>query len=72
MEKHTQGALRAAAVIMNGRAKIKTDYGEKTAEGIADLIDRETGAGELLEALEVCLKRLESIREIIAKAEGRP
>ena len=52
MTKHTPGALRAATVIMNMAHTIETDYGQKTEEGIADLIDRETHAPEMLEALE--------------------
>ena len=48
---NTPGATKAAAVIMDGRLAIDTEYGRKSAEGIADLIDQKTGAGELLEAL---------------------
>ena len=47
---NTPGATKAAAVIMDGRLAIDTEYGRKSAEGIADLIDQKTGAGELLEA----------------------
>jgi len=50
MTAHTKGALRAAEAIMNDKHKIRTDYGEKTVYGIADLIERETGLPELLEA----------------------
>ena len=49
--KHTAGALKAAKIIMNGKARIKTEYGEKSIEGIADLIERETAAPEMYEAL---------------------
>ena len=48
---HTPGALRAAEIIMNDKHKIRTDYGEKTVYGIADLIETETGLPELLGAL---------------------
>ena len=51
MTKHTRGATEAAWVIMAGKAKIETEFGKKTLEGIADLIDRKTAAPELLEAL---------------------
>ena len=50
MSAHTPGALRAAHIIMNGKEKILTEYGTKRAEGIADLIEHETAAPELLEA----------------------
>ena len=49
--KHTPGAVRAAKTIMNGHKLINTAYGRKTEEGITDLIERETGAEELLAAL---------------------
>ena len=50
MAKHTRGATEAAWVIMAGKAKIETEFGKKTLEGIADLIDRKTAAPELLRA----------------------
>jgi len=50
MNAHTPRALRAAKIIMNEKGKINTDYGQKTLEGIADLIEREIGLPELLEA----------------------
>ena len=53
-DDYTPGALAAARVIMNGRDRIKTEYGEKTVYGIADLIDRKTSAPELLEVLRSC------------------
>lgn len=49
-KQHTPGAVKVAKIIMNGRKLVETPYGEKNADGIADLIDRETGAPELLEA----------------------
>ena len=51
MNAHTPRALRAAEIIMNDKHKIRTDYGEKTVYGIADLIETETGLPELLEVL---------------------
>ena len=51
MNAHTPRALRAAKIIMNEKGKINTDYGQKTLEGIADLIERETELPELLEVL---------------------
>lgn len=85
MNAHTSGALRAAKIIMNDKHKIRTDYGEKTVYGIADLIERETGLPELLEALKMVVniathpkaKKAEIVniakqaRAAIAKAEGR-
>lgn len=51
MSKHTPGAMRAAKIIMNGREFINTEYGKKRLEGIADLVDRETAAPAMYEAL---------------------
>ena len=47
----TKGAMKAAEIIIGDKHRIRTDYGEKTIYGLADLIDRETTAPELLEAL---------------------
>ena len=58
MTKHTRGATEAAWVIMAGKAKIETEFGSKTLEGIADLIDRKTAAPELLEALQAIYDKL--------------
>lgn len=44
----TKGAMKAAEIIMGDKHRIRTDYGEKTIYGLADLIDRETTAPELL------------------------
>ena len=56
--KHTPGAIRIAEIIIpegidrKGRpSRIATAYGKKTREGIADMIDHETAAPELLVAL---------------------
>lgn len=50
--KHTPGAIRAAEIITGyeygSQAGFITMRGRKTVEGIADLIDRETAAPELL------------------------
>lgn len=50
------GAIRAAEIITGGQYGSKqfyaTTYGEKTVKGIADLIDRQTAAPELLQALQ--------------------
>ena len=54
-EKHTPGAIRAAEIITGGEygswRLYVTTYGRKTVVGIADLIDRQTGAAELCRAL---------------------
>ena len=58
--KHTPGAIKAAEVITGGRyhehqtkrTLYPTDRGDKTVEGIADLIDRETGTLDMLKALQ--------------------
>jgi len=84
-DDYTPGALAAARVIMNGRDRIKTEYGEKTVYGIADLIERQTAAPELLEACKNIVQACELTddayydaidtainiaRAAIAKAEG--
>lgn len=81
---NTPGALRAAAIITNGKIMIVSEYGNKTAKEIADLIDRETGASELLEALKYLdnainepslnidiIEASDKARAAIAKAEGK-
>jgi len=47
----SKAAMRAAKIIMNGKKKLDTEYGEKTQIGIADLIDRETLVKEAFESL---------------------
>jgi hypothetical protein len=59
--KHTPGALRAAKIIMGGRSNLVTEYGRKSEEGIADLVDNETYVLELLEACRAMLVRWESL-----------
>ena len=65
MSTHTPGAIRAAEAITGETygnpdgERTSTEYGEKTCTGIADLIDRETHALELLEALENIASYLE-------------
>jgi len=61
---HTPGALEAAEIIMNGKRRIWTEYGEKSLEGIADLIERKTAAPELLEACKCLLADLEGAIEL--------
>jgi len=50
--EHTPGAIRVTRILLAGRERISTEYGVKTAEGLADLIDRETSAPALLAACE--------------------
>lgn len=81
--KHAPGSVKIAKVIINGKGRIKTEWGEKTAEGIADMIDNETHAPELLEALKYIvswspeLSKWDPVRaralaiSAIARAEGR-
>lgn len=49
---HTKGAIRAAEILTGGeygdRKKYPTGFGDKTVEGIADLIDRATRPAELI------------------------
>ena len=56
--KPTKGAQKAAEIIMGEDVYIFTTYGRKTAEGLADLIDRQTAAPDMLAALERCHKAL--------------
>jgi hypothetical protein len=58
----TKGAMKAAEIIMGDKHRIRTDYGEKTIYGLADLIDRETAAPELLEACKWLLFHAENGR----------
>lgn len=57
---HTVGAIQAAEIITNGEyrspKRYKTVYGLKTCLGIADIIDRETHAPDLLAALRHTLR----------------
>ena len=48
--KFTPG-LKVARIIMHGLPKIVTEYGIKTEEGLADLINRQTKAPEMYELL---------------------
>ena len=66
MTKHTPGATEAARVIMAGKAKVETEYGKKTLEGIADLIDRKTAAPKLLEAAKQAREHLVYYRSVPA------
>ena len=68
-QHHTPAALRLAQIIIpegidrRGRASLlATYYGYKTREGIADMIDSETGAPEMLAACKAALKYLEANR----------
>ena len=90
MSEHTLGAIRAAEAICghdysDKQRRFPTSYGSKTVEGIADLIDRETAAPELLAAIstleryvstrfEVPINEISSAvldaRAAIAKAKG--
>jgi len=81
MTQHTPGAIKAATIIMGDEEYIFTTYGTKTHKGIADLIDNETAAPELLEVLENIIRyahegatydnvALPPIRQAIAKAKG--
>lgn len=61
MSEHTPGAIRAAEIITaakyeDHKSTYATLHGCKTTEGIADLIDRETAAPELLEALQLMIE----------------
>jgi hypothetical protein len=57
---HSPGAIRAAVAITGysygSHAWCETSYGLKTCEGVADLIDCETAAQELLRSLQWILE----------------
>ncbi len=68
---HTPGAIRAAEVITGGiygetHKRYSTTYGEKTLEGIADIIDNLTAAPDLLQ---VC-RELTTIVECVGHCVG--
>lgn len=69
-QEHTAGARAAADIIMCGKEKIHTEYGFKTAEGIADLIDRKTAAPDLLAACESLLSHDAMAQSINATNRG--
>lgn len=63
MREHTKGAIEAAEIITGGKYEEKetryhTSYGEKTVEGIADIISRKTKVTELLIATKGALAAL--------------
>lgn len=57
--KHTPGSMRAARILIFGREILDTLHGAKRVADIAELIDDETAAPELLEACEEILELLE-------------
>ena len=46
-----------AALIMRGKSTIQTDYGTKRLEGLADLIDRESGLKDITTAARKVVSR---------------
>lgn len=69
MTEHTQGAVEAARIIIRGKKRIHTEYGFKTVRGLAALIDRKTGAADLLAACKRGLDALE-IEQLAQDANG--
>jgi len=61
-QKHTPGAIRAAEIITGGTLgdgnTYATTYGRKTVAGVADIIDGQTAAPDLLEACQGLLEHL--------------
>jgi len=58
----TKGAVRVARIITNGRIKaqktgryLDCERGKKSVIGVADMIDREAGLGQALDALRAIL-----------------
>jgi hypothetical protein len=70
MTHTTVGALRPARIIMNGQARIHTEYGIKTAKGVAELIAEESGLGELVEAARIFLFAVEGGEDIMTRKEA--
>ena len=70
--KLTQGAIRAAEIATGGKygsnERYATEYGGKTVEGIAAIIDDQTAAPELLEAL---AESERALRWAVQEATGR-
>ena len=69
--KHTAGAYRVADILLCHRARVGTEYGIKDRDGLADMIDRETGLVNLLAAMEAAVERMECVAEHIP-VENRP
>ena len=65
--KLTQGAIRAAEIVTGGKYgsnyRYATEYGGKTVEGIAAIIDDQTAAPDLLEACKALLGEMWSGRK---------
>ncbi len=58
--KHLKTTLRVAEVLVPAdKNRIVTAFGDKTREGIADLIERETHLGEVSDALRFALMTIE-------------
>lgn len=76
VSKHTRGAIAAARILMNGEELIMTAFGRKSAEGVADLIDIQTQASEMLELLRCVAETVpgwamgRDARALIAKIDG--
>jgi hypothetical protein len=71
--EHTPGAIRAAEILGFGsytdsKHRVPTANGDKTIKGIADLIDMETAAPDLLEA---CKEAERVIRWAAQESQGR-
>lgn len=86
--KHTKGAMKAAKIIMGDKEGqfeelIFTTFGTKNLEGLAAIIDDQTAAPDMLEALENLVlpldkgwkvsdmeQRIASAKAAIRKAKG--
>jgi len=75
MSKHTNGAIRAAQIITGGKygepGLHQTEYGKKTVEGVADIIDDQTAAPELLAAVEGALEAITRAFDIMDNRADR-
>ena len=67
--KPTLGAIKAAQIITGGKLSDKqrypTEYGDKTVEGVARIIDAHTAAPDLLAALRCVEADLQGATEIL-------
>ena len=54
----TLHCLEVAKIITNRKERVETAWGKKSQLGVADLIYREAGVGELLEAVETAIHEL--------------
>ena len=72
--EHSPGVIRAAEIITGGKygepSLYVTEYGKKTVEGIADIIQMESGNMCLLNALKECRDIIDNAIKPFIEEEG--